>query len=262
MKEVINQVEDALEQHSIALVIVEPIAHDGGVLVPPEGFLAELRRVTTASNTKLCIDEVKVGLGRTGRFLAYSSDHMFDDPASAPDAVTLGKTLGGGVPVSAAVMSAELADASYGELLLTLNGYPAGSQAGLTVLEEIDRVNVPAHASRMGNLLHSRLKDGGAGNSRIGDVRGRGLSMGVELVMDQSGKVPATALAALTVYRAFELGLAINYCGTDGNVIELVPPLTINEHHIEWLAATLLQAIDDAACGKVNETLAAEFAGW
>ncbi|WP_158088242.1 aspartate aminotransferase family protein [Kocuria massiliensis] len=262
LAEVMRRAEEALASGEIALVLVEPIAHDGGILIPPKHFLRDLHRACRRHGTLLCVDEVKVGLGRTGTFPAYTADDYFDHPDHTPDAVTLGKTLGGGLPVSAAIMAPKMADAATGGLLLTMNGYPAGSRTGLDVLRRIDDEGLPERAATQGQLLKDLLLERTAQMPHVGEVRGCGLSIGVELVLDRKTKEPATDLAAATVYRAFELGVALNYSGIGGNVLELVPPLTITRADAEFIADTISQALRDAEDGKIDPNNLRRFSGW
>lgn len=262
LAEVIRRAEEALAPGDIGLVMVEPIAHDGGILIPPRYFLREIHRACRRHGALLCVDEVKVGLGRTGTFPAYAADDYFDDPTHAPDALTLGKTLGGGLPVSAAIMTPGMADAASGGLLLTMNGYPAGPRTGLEILRRIDTEGLPRRAATQGRLLKELLQERTATMPHVGEVRGRGLSIGVELVSNRRTKEPATELAAATVYRAFELGVALNYSGMGGNVLELVPPLTITREDAEFIADTIAQALRDAEDGKIDPNDLRRFSGW
>lgn len=143
-----------------------------------------------------------------------------------------------------------------------MNGYPAGSRTGLDVLCRIDDEGLPERAATQGQLLQDLLLERTAQMPHVGEVRGCGLSIGVELVLDRKTKEPATEIAAATVYRAFELGVALNYSGIGGNVLELVPPLTITRADAEFIADTISQALRDAEDGKIDPNNLRRFSGW
>jgi 4-aminobutyrate aminotransferase len=248
----LDAIERELELGSACCCIVEPLLSDGGLVVPPAGFLAALHERCQAHETLMICDEVKVGLGRPGILHAFQLDDV------VPDIVTFGKVLGNGLPLSAAVGPAAVLDGPPGTALLTTAGNPICTAAGRAVLRTLVEEELPARARRAGE----RLKDGltTLGLASIGDVRGRGLAIGVELVEDRSTKEPARALAAKTVYRAFELGAVLYYVG--GNVLEVTPPLVITDDEVDLAVDLIGTAIADAAAGKVSDEQIAPYAGW
>ncbi|WP_309065534.1 aspartate aminotransferase family protein [Microbacterium sp.] len=256
--DVLARVEAELVRGTTAAIIVEPVQSDGGVIVPPDGFLAGLRRLCDAHDARLIVDEVKVGLGRTGRTHAFSYDGI------VPDVVTLGKALGGGLPLSAAVGPADVLDAPIASALMTTTGNPASCAAGRAVLEIVRTGDAVANVSDRGAQLRALLERYAVterpGARHVGDVRGRGLSLGVELVGDRESRHPASDLTAKAVYRAWELGV-VAY-PVRGNVIELTPPLTITADAVDAAAEILARAIDDAATGVVTDERIAPFHGW
>lgn len=247
--------ERHLSGGAIACLIVEPILSDGGLVVPPDGFLARLHELCRRHGVPMICDEVKMGLGRPGTL------HAFDHDGIAPDIVTFGKVLGGGLPLSAAVGPAEILDNPPAAALLTTAGNPVCTAAGRAVLATIVGDQLAERAAEVGTLLADGLRalSGSPGSERIGDVRGRGLAIGLELVDPQTGDRDVR-LAAQVVYRAWELGAVVHYVG--GNVLEITPPLVLTEaeagHGIEILGA----AIADAAGGRVNAEEVARYAGW
>ncbi|MBO0980728.1 aminotransferase class III-fold pyridoxal phosphate-dependent enzyme [Microbacterium sp. SD291] len=247
-----------LAQAATAAVIVEPVQSDGGVIVPPQGFLAGLRELCDRHGAYLIIDEVKVGLGRTGRVHGFEHDEVI------PDIVTLGKALGGGLPLSATIGPAAVLDAPVASALMTTTGNPISCAAALAVLEIVRAGAATANASERGAQLRGLLVEyadsGRPGAARIGDVRGRGLSIGLELVIDRVSAEPDPVLTAKAVYRAWQLGV-VAY-PVRGNVIELTPPLTISAEAVEQAASTLMAALDDAARGVVSDEEIAPFQGW
>jgi 4-aminobutyrate aminotransferase len=240
---------------SIACLIVEPILSDGGLIVPPDGFLARLHELCRRHGVPMICDEVKMGLGRPGTL------HAFDHDGIAPDIVTFGKVLGGGLPLSAAVGPAEILDAPPAAALLTTAGNPVCTAAGRAVLATIVGDQLADRAAKVGVLLADGLRAlaGSPGSERIGDVRGRGLAIGVELVDPQTGERDPR-LAAQVVYRAWELGAVVYYVG--GNVLEITPPLVLTEAEAGRAVEIIGAAIADAVAGKVNAEEVARYAGW
>jgi 4-aminobutyrate aminotransferase len=247
--------EEHLRTGSIACLIVEPILSDGGLIVPPDGFLAQLQELCTRHGVPMICDEVKMGLGRPGTLHAFAHDDV------VPDIVTFGKVLGGGLPLSAAVGPAEILDNPPAAALLTTAGNPVCTAAGRAVLATIVGENLADRAARTGALLADGLRAlaGSPGSERIGDVRGRGLAIGLELVDPATGERDPR-LAAQVVYRAWELGAVVYYVG--GNVLEITPPLVLTEAEAGRAVEILGAAIADAAAGRVNAEEVAKYAGW
>ena len=250
---------DVAEEHlsggSIACLIVEPILSDGGLVVPPDGFLARLHELCRRHGVPMICDEVKMGLGRPGTL------HAFEHDGVAPDIVTFGKVLGGGLPLSAAVGPAEILDNPPAAALLTTAGNPVCTAAGRAVLATIVGDQLPDHAAKVGAQLVDGLRGlaGSPGSERIGEVRGRGLAIGLELVDAETGERDPR-LAAQVVYRAWELGAVVYYVG--GNVLEITPPLVLTEAEAAKAVEILGAAIADAAAGRVNAEEVARYAGW
>lgn len=232
----------------VAAFFIEPIQSDGGMLVPPDGFFEALERLCRRHGILLVSDEVKVGLGRTGRFNAF--EHL----GIEPDIVVFGKGLGGGLPISAVVGPEAILNHAVAFSLQTVHGNPVCAAAALAVLHTIERDNLVANAERTGRVLREALDRLAARHALIGYVRGRGLALGVELTDARQ--------TALTVYRAFQLGLVLYYVGVNSNVLEFTPPLTLTEAEAQEGIAILDQALADVAAGRVDEALLADFAGW
>ncbi|MGY4712770.1 aspartate aminotransferase family protein [Mycolicibacterium sp. CBM1] len=247
--------EAQLSTGSIACLIVEPILSDGGLVVPPDGFLAQLQALCRRHGVPMICDEVKMGLGRPGTL------HAFDHDGVVPDIVTFGKVLGGGLPLSAAVGPADILDAPPAAALLTTAGNPVCAAAGRAVLATIVGDRLAERAAAAGTTLERALRAlaGSPGSDRIGDVRGRGLAIGVELVDPATGERDPR-LAAQVVYRAWELGAVVYYVG--GNVLEITPPLVLTDTEAVRAAEIVGQAIADAAAGRVDAEEVARYAGW
>jgi 4-aminobutyrate aminotransferase len=252
-----DPLRDALERHAgeVAGVVLEPIQSDGGDVVPPDNVLAAVRGLCDEHGTWLGVDEVKVGMGRTGRMLAHQRAGI------RPDAIAVGKALGGGLPIAAVIGRREILDAETGTCAYTLAGSPIPCAAALATLDVVED-GLVEHAGTVGRRLLGTIAELTRGCDIVGDVRGRGLIIGVELVEDRASRRPARQLAGAVVYRCFELGLLVIFTGLAGNVIELTPPLTITDAEADEAAAILARAIDDVANGRFDDGKLAGFVGW
>lgn len=249
---IIEQIRDALAPRDVACLLVEPILSDGGLIVPPDGFLRDVAALCAASGTLLICDEVKVGLGRPGTLHAFAHDGI------TPDIVTFGKSLGAGLPISAAVGPASVLDHPAGSALLTTAGNPWSTAVARSVLTVLREDDLSARADAMGARLRAGLAEATAGLDVVGDIRGRGLAIGVDLVADRDSRTRDPRLAARVVYRAWELGAVVYYVG--GNVLEVTPPLVINEAEVDRAVDILTTAIQTA--DHVTDEQLAPFAGW
>jgi 4-aminobutyrate aminotransferase len=222
----------------VAAVVAEPAR--AVPYIPPPGYWQAVREACDAHGTLLIFDEIPTGLGKTGRFFAAEHD------AAAPDIVVLGKALGGGVlPLAACVARDELNVAgAYALGHYTHEKNPVSAAAALATLDLIERDDLVGNAARVGAHALQRLHELKDRHALVGDVRGRGLLLGLELVLDRDGKAPAHAAAERVLYRALSRGLSFKT--TMGNVLTLTPPLIVS------------QAQMDQALDILDECLAAE----
>lgn len=217
-----------------AAVIVEPIQGEGGIRVPPEGYLKELRRVTRERGVLLIVDEVQTGLGRTGKLWGVDWEGV------EPDILTSAKALGGGVmPISATIARAEIMEIYKREPLIhstTFGGNPLAAAAGLAAIEVTLEENLPARALEMGNYLMSSLQSLWKAYPRfIQEVRGRGLMVGLEFADADIGALVVAELASRGVLTAFGLN--------NPKVVRLEPPLIVEPVHIDQCVEALAGAL-------------------
>ena len=239
-----------------AAFFLEPVQSDGGLIVPPSGFFKRLEEMCRRHGILIVSDEVKVGLGRSGRL------HCFSHEEITPDIVVFGKGLGGGLPISAVVGPAAAMNHEAAFSMQTLHGNPVCASAALAVLDTIDGESLAENAASVGAHLQERLNGLKQKHAMIGDVRGRGLAIGVELVSSRQSKEPAKKETALTVYRAFELGLVLYYVGMNSNVLEMTPPLVLTKDEADRAVDILDQALGDVAEGRVSGSVLDGFEGW
>ena len=239
-----------------AALIVEAIQCDGGVVVPPEDYLRRIGEICDKHGIYLVLDEVKAGVGRTGKFWA------FENFGIVPDAIVFAKPMGSGIPLSGVIARANILDACVACHTITLSGNPVSTAAGLATLEVIEEEGLVENARIVGAYLKERLEDLMGRHEIIGDVRGKGLLLGVEFVKDRETKEPASKETAKIVYRAFQKGLAVYYVGDHSNVLEVTPPLPLTKAEAKEGVEKLEAAITEVEQGKVSDEEIARFAGW
>jgi 4-aminobutyrate aminotransferase len=223
----LDYIEDAVRANStgcLAGLIVEPYQGAAGFIFPPEGWLARLEQWLRGRGLLFTLDEVQSSFGRTGRFWAMEWEGL------TPDLVCIGKGIGSGVPASAiAARNDVIGTLGPGEMSSTMGGNPVACAAVSAVVDIMRRERLEDNALRMGALMKSRLLEMKEKFPCVGDVRGMGLVMGVELVKDKKTKEPAPELTRRLIDLAANNGLLIGSVGVFGNVIRVAPPLVISE---------------------------------
>jgi 4-aminobutyrate aminotransferase len=241
----------------VAGIFIEPLMSDGGLIVPPPGFLKGVQDRCRRHGIAVVLDEVKVGLARSGKM------HCFEHEELEPDLVVFGKGLGGGLPISALLGPASILDHAPAFAVQTTSGNPVAAAAGRAVLETLERENLIERARSVGRRLSNGLAALSARHPMIGEVRGRGLAVGVDLVADRSTREPVpTATTAKIIFRAYQLGALFFYVGLRGNVLELTPPLTLSEAEADEGVAIVDQALTDVENGLVSDADVAPFQMW
>jgi len=217
----------------IGAVLVEPIQGRGGMIVPPPGWFTELKAICHKHNVLLIADEIFTGFGRTGRWFMSEV---------SPDILCLGKAMAGGFPISACIASKEIM-ASWGESrgeaihTSTFLGSPLGCAAALATIAEIEEKGLVARSEGAGAYLKRKLREMQTRHPAIGDVRGRGLMVGIELV--NSKGQPDRGKAGQVMIQALKRGIIILPAGPYGEVLEFVPPLIITEEEIDFASEVL-----------------------
>jgi 4-aminobutyrate aminotransferase/(S)-3-amino-2-methylpropionate transaminase len=217
-----------VEPDSVAAIVIEPQLGEGGFVPAPAEFLKELRRITAEYGIVLILDEIQTGFGRTGKMFA------FEHSVIQPDLVAVAKSIAAGLPLSGVVGKAAIMDAPLpGGLGGTYGGNPLACAAALAVLDIFERENLVARASDIGRQMRGRLQTLQARFPRIGDVRGLGAMLAIELVKNRESKEPDPVLTESLVTGARERGLLLLKCGPDKNVIRFLPPLTTSTADID-----------------------------
>jgi 2,2-dialkylglycine decarboxylase (pyruvate) len=225
---------------SLCAVIAEPVLSAGGIIVPPDGYFRRLRELCDARGMLLVLDEAQTGFGRLGTMFGFEHDGI------VPDLVAVSKTLGGGIPLAATITNSLIEEDCVGKGFLHVTSHvsdPLPAAAGLAVLEVIEEERLVERAREQGEYLLGRLRDLQAAHEQIGDVRGRGLLVGLELVEDRESRRPADALGAAVTAECLRRGLSMNIvrAGSGANCFRMAPPLTISEDEID-LAVEILDS--------------------
>ena len=222
-----------------AAFVIDTIASSSGVVAPPSGYLKQAAEIVRCAGGLFVADEVQPGFGRTGRsFWGFSADDV------VPDIVTLGKPMGNGYPLAATVVRRPLAEAFASRFgyFNTFGGNPVAAAAGLAVLEVLQQEGLQDNALNVGRYLKDALKQRANEFDAIGDVRGEGLFLAVDLVTDRQTKSPATDAARRVVDSLRSQGVLTNTIGPDANILKLRPPMTFSVENADFF----LERFDNA----------------
>ncbi len=231
-----------IEPTQVGAMVIEPVQGEGGFYVAPPEFLQKLRVLCDRHGILLIVDEVQTGFGRTGRLFATEYAGI------EPDMMTLAKGMAGGFPLAAVVGKAEILDkVSPGGVGGTYGGNPISCAAALAVLDVMEEEDLPARAEAQGALLQGRLRKLAKRFPFIGDVRGKGAMVAIELFHGRAPEKPAADLTKALVARACERGLLLLSCGHNGNVIRILAPLTAPDAVLEEGLDLLEAALEEVA---------------
>lgn len=241
---------DQQSSGNLAACMVEPILSSGGIIEPPVGYFRRLKAMCEQRGMLMIVDEAQTGLGRTGAMYAFERDGI------VPDLLTLSKTLGAGLPVATTITSAEIEQTCHerGFLFFTTHvSDPLAGAVALAVLDVIEREGLVTNSARLGTQLNQRLLELQRRFEVVGDVRGRGLLQGVELVADKRSKTPADGLGAAITAECLERGLHMNIVQLPGmgGIFRIAPPLTISDtdlyRGLDILEASIAAVVDFGA---------------
>jgi 4-aminobutyrate aminotransferase len=223
-----------LPAEEVAGIVVEPIQGEGGYIIPPPAFFAELECLANKNGILLIFDEVQCGMGRTGRM--WAAEHF----NAVPDIFTTAKGIASGLPLSAMIARAELMDWPAGAHASTFGGNPVAIAASLATIHLLERQLI-VNAARIGGHILDRIRHWPRRFPHVGNVRGLGLMIGIEIVQDQQSKDRAPELRNQIVAKAFERGLLV--LGAGRNSIRLCPPLIITRDQADFAVDTLEECL-------------------
>jgi 4-aminobutyrate aminotransferase-like enzyme len=222
----------------IAAIVIEPVQGNGGIVIPPDGFLQGLRELCDAHDVLLIFDEIQCGFGRTGRM--WAAEHW----GVVPDLMTVGKGIGGGLALSAVVgRAAAMGHWPPGTHTSTFLGNAVNLAAGRAAIAVMCRDRLWERSATMGRALREQLQTDLADNPHVGDVRGLGLFIGIELVRDRESRAPDPERCAAVRALAFERGVVVAAAGRFENVVKVSPPLTIEEDQATEAVGVVVEAI-------------------
>ncbi len=235
-----TMLKTVISKEMIACLIAEPVQGEGGFVVPPKEYFKALREICTENNIVFLIDEVQAGFARTGKMFAHE---YYDVEA---DLVTLSKSIANGVPLSGVVGKSEIMDsACIGGIGGTYGGSPLGCVAALKVIEKIEKDELCKKAEEIGEYIIERLKEFEKKYDVVGDVRGLGAMVGLELVKDRATKEPAADLVKKIIAYCLNKGVIFLNAGLLGNVIRFLPPLVMSREQLKYGMDTLEEAIKE-----------------
>ncbi|AZO02981.1 MULTISPECIES: aspartate aminotransferase family protein [unclassified Mesorhizobium] len=234
---------DSQSTGNLAAFVAEPILSSGGILELPQGYLAALQQKCRERGMLLILDEAQTGIGRTGHMFAFQRDGV------TPDILTLSKTIGAGLPLSAVMTTAEIEEEAHAKGFLFYTTHvsdPLPAAVGLAVLDVVEEEKLVERARSMGAKLFAGLSSLKQRYECVGDVRGRGLLLGVEIVKDRKDRVPDHQLGAAIAAEAFRRGLSMNIVKLPGmgGVFRIAPPLTISEEELELGLKIIAESIE------------------
>ncbi len=217
---------------SLCAFIAEPVLSAGGVIVPPDGYFRRARELCDERGMLLVLDEAQTGFGRPGSLFGFEHDGV------VPDFLAVSKTLGGGLPLAATITSAAIEEDCVQKGFLHVTSHvsdPLPAAAGLAVLDVIEEEDLVTRARERGEYLLARLRELQAEHEQIGEVRGRGLLVGLELVENRDSRQPANELGAAVTRECLERGLSMNIvrAGTNANCFRIAPPLVVSEAEVD-----------------------------
>ena len=243
---------DLVDQQSVGslcALVVEPVLSAGGIIVPPPGYFLRALELCRERGMLLVMDEAQTGFGRLGAMFGFELDGI------VPDLLAVSKTLGGGIPLAATIAPRAIEEAAVANGFLHVTSHvsdPLPAAAGLAVLDVIEEEGLVERAAERGDHLMRRLRELQHQHEQVGEVRGRGLLVGLELVYDRDTREPADALGAAVTDECLRCGLSMNIVrsGQNANCLRMAPPLSVSEDEID----TAVDILDAALRTSVART--------
>lgn len=257
--ECFGQLENAFKYYlpidEIAAVIIEPIAGDAGLIIPPQKFMDRLYRMCKDNGILLISDEVQQGFGRTGKWFGIEQFNI------VPDIVAMGKAIASGMPMSAIVARDEIMNSLDDPAhLFTMEGNPVVCRAAIATIEVIEEENLIEHTTQLGEYVKKKFNEMKNQYPIIGDVRGIGLSIGVDLVKDPVTKERHREAAAKICYRCWEKGVILTFFAN--NVLRIQPPLVITKEEIDKGLNIIEESIQEYLTGSIPDEVLKIVQGW
>ena len=231
-----NLFQTFLPPEEVAAIVVEPIQGEGGYVVPPPEFLQELERVARKYGIMLVVDEVQCGMGRTGKW--WASEHF----GITPDILCIAKGIASGMPLGVTIARADIMEWKPGAHASTFGGNPVSLAAALATIKLLEERYIE-NARIMGEFIFDKIADWPQRHKLVGDVRGKGLMIGIEMVRDKQSREKAHEERDTVVQMAFERGLLVLGCGE--NTLRMMPPLVIDREQAEFAVATLEECLTE-----------------
>jgi 4-aminobutyrate aminotransferase len=247
--------ETIVPPEEVAAVITEPIQGDAGVIIPPDDYISRLTELCRNYGILFTVDEVQTGFGRTGKWFAVEHWNL------KPDILVTAKALASGMPLGAIISRSEIMEKWKAPAhLFTAQANPLSCVAAITTIDVIKKEKLIERAKRLGEYALKRFKEMMDRHELIGDVRGKGLLIGVDLVKNRKTKEPALKEVRKVDWRAWEKGLVLIHYGK--SVLRIAPPLTISQEEMDKGLNIIEEAIDDVEKGKVPDDVLSRMEGW
>jgi 4-aminobutyrate aminotransferase-like enzyme len=236
-----STIETAALPEQIAALLFEPILVNGGMYVPPANYMKGIVKLCKDNDILIIMDEVYTGVGKSGNFLTVEQWGI------TPDILCLGKALGGGFPLAAVVTKREITDDTLGgvKFTSTFSGNLVACSTGLATINYLEKTHLDSNAIEIGNYLMKSLKDLGQERRRIGDVRGMGLLIGLDIVEDKDNGRPDGIYATNILRKAIENGLITRKVGRYNNILALTPPLVLTKTQAKEAVKIFGKIIDE-----------------
>ncbi|PAB55545.1 aspartate aminotransferase family protein [Anaeromicrobium sediminis] len=247
--------QNYIPSEEVAAIIIEPIAGDIGFAIPPQKYMEELYRMCKEKGILFIVDEVQQGFGRTGKW--FSIEHF----GIVPDVIIMGKSIASGLPLSAIVAREEIVDAlNMPAHLFTVQGNPVCAKSAIATIEVINEENLIEHSNVLGEYIKERFNFMKEKYELIGDVRGKGLSIGVELVKDRITKEKDTQAAIKICYRCWQKGVILIFLAE--NILRVQPPLVITREEVKAALNIIEETIQEYIDGKISDQALEIVKGW